>query len=148
MRKFSYMALAILLAISVVSLDSMRSAQSNESHDAVKKPSNRVAKVRHLMKGIVLPTAKAIFAKGQMPGSAVEWKLAAQNSAVMSEVSIMLVQNKRIREGRWKSIAKELHVSSAEAYRAAIAKDSARYEKARGRIKNSCKACHDIYRKH
>ena len=148
MRKFSYLALVMILAACLASGYSMRSVESDEGKGSAKGTSSRVASIDHIMSGIVRPAAKEIFAGGDLPGSTVEWKIAAENSALMNEASIMIVQNKRTRQGEWKSIARELHASSAAAYRAAIEKNDEKYEKARGRIKNTCKACHDIYRKH
>lgn len=116
-----------------------------------------VASVRQLMRGIVVPAARTVFAsvgsivtaqgiEERAPKTDEEWEDVATNAASLVESGNLMLMNGRAidREG-WEKQCRALIDASKLVLNAASARNSQGVFDASGAIYDSCNGCHQTY---
>src|SRR5262245_24778875 len=114
----------------------------------VKKGKTRPMKTAQCMKGVMKPNCDALK-KGLEAGPATDeaWEALALYSALLNEVSYLLMEDGRCPDAVWADAAsKTLRQGSADVLKAVEGKDLAAAKTAFGSMTKSCKACHDVHR--
>ena len=109
----------------------------------------RVAKIQHIMAGIQQPGMQRLQRgiRGSGPADDEGWGLIGLHSALMNEVSFMLMQNDRSKDAVWAKAAADLRAASAAVNAAAGKKDLATVREGVQAMGGACKSCHDVHRK-
>ena len=116
-----------------------------------------VATVRQLMTGLIDPAARQIWGsvsvtvseagvENKQPRTDEEWAEVATNAALLIESSNLLVQGTRaVDTGDWARLSREMADASAQAVKAAQAKDPEKVLEVGETIYNACTRCHEQY---
>jgi hypothetical protein len=118
-----------------------------------------VASVRQIMKGIVDPAAKAVFASVNTietkegtqeiaPRTDAEWEAVGSSAAALIESANMILANGRaVDQGDWVTFAKVMIEGSRSALQATQAKNAKDLFDAGGAIYEACNKCHSKYQR-
>jgi hypothetical protein len=137
-----------------------RTARSAPAAVAVAEPAAPpVATVKHIMRGMTMPAAAAIWdsvstvvdLKGlteNAPHTDAEWAVVSANAAVLAESANLLVTgNRAVDKGDWVKFATQLRDAANKALKSADAKQPAGILEVGEEINAACDACHERYQR-
>lgn len=107
-----------------------------------------VASTKHLMAGVVKPSADALnaIAKAGGPKDDAEWAQVAQHAALMAEAGNLLHMGGRPKDDVWTKAATQLTDGFEGVSKAAAEKNLETYKTAMSQGNGSCRPCHQAHR--
>ena len=136
-----------------------RTAKSAPATAAAAPAAPPVATVKHIMRGITMPAAAAIWdsvstivdrdgVHENRPRTDEEWAGVSASAAVLAESANLIVSgNRAVDRGDWVKFATALRDSANKALKAADSKDPAGILAVGEEINASCDACHERYQR-
>lgn len=112
------------------------------------KGKSRPASTKHLMKGILQPSAGGLGAalKDAGPADDKAWESAQTAAVVLNEAGYMLMEDGRCPDAVWAGAAQSLRDGSAAAMAALEKKDLEGARAAAKTLMGSCMACHKAHK--
>jgi len=134
-------------------------ARSSRAQVAVAPASTLVpvATVGHLMRGIIDPAARVVFAavgtivtpervEERVPKTAAEWETVVNSAAALAEAgNLMLVGSRAVDAGDWATYSRNLTDAGAAALKAAETRDAQGVFASGEAIYEACNDCHRKY---
>jgi cytochrome c556 len=109
--------------------------------------SQRLASIKHLMQGLVLPHFTTLEEAVKTPPEKVtDWQRLESSAVLLNEASFMLLDEERAPDAVWEKAVLKLRVGSVQAFEAVQRKDVDGLPVALKAVSTACIDCHAAHR--